>query len=68
MSSNLSVSDMLNYALEDCTGQCDNDIHILWTAMELFPINIAPSDDTVHVKSFEDDDWDPLAPFPTPQQ
>jgi hypothetical protein len=36
--------------------------------MEKLPNAGAPLDDSVRVHSFEDDDWDPLAPFGTPQR
>jgi len=66
--SNLSVSDGLDYKLADNIPQFDNDTLSQTPAMEIFPNTGAPIDDTVRVHSFEDEDWDPLAPFATPQQ
>jgi hypothetical protein len=67
-SSNLSASDGLNYKLADDILQFDDDTLSQPPEMEIFPNAEALIDDTVRVHSFEDDDWDPLAPFATPQQ
>ena len=67
-SSNLSASDGLDYELADDILQFDDDTLSQPPETEIFPNAGAPIDDTVRVHSFEDDDWDPLAPFATPQQ
>jgi len=67
-SSNLSASDGLDYELADDILQFDDDTLSQPPETEIFPNAGAPIDDTVRVHSCEDDDWDPLAPFATPQQ
>jgi len=67
-SSNLSASDGLDYELADDILQFDDDTLSQPPEREIFPDAGAPIDDTVRVHPFEDDDWDPLAPFAIPQQ
>jgi len=67
-SSNLSASDGLDDELADDILQFDDDILSQPPETDIFPNAGAPIDDTVRVHSFEDDDWDRLAPFATPQQ
>jgi len=62
------MSDGLDYELADDILQFDDDTLSQPPETEIFPNAGAPIDDTVRVHSFEDDDWDPLAPFATPQQ
>ena len=65
---NLFTSDGLDYELADGILQFDDNILSQPPETKMFPNAGAPIDVTVKVDSFEDDDWDPLAPFPTPQQ
>jgi hypothetical protein len=66
-SSNLSASDGLDYELADDILQFDDHTLSQPPETEIFPNAGPPIDDTVQVHSFEDDDWDPLALFATPQ-
>jgi hypothetical protein len=67
-SSNLSASDGLDYEPADDILQFDDDTLSKPPGTEIFPNAEAPIDHTVRVHSFEDDNWDPLAAFATPQQ
>jgi len=67
-SSNLSVTDGLDYELADNIFQFDDDTLSQPPETEIFPNTGAPINVTVRVHPFPDDDWDPLAPFATPQQ
>jgi hypothetical protein len=67
-SKNLSGSDGLDYELTDDILPFDNDTLIKPPDTEIFPNTWALINDTVQVHSFEDDDWDPLTLFATPQQ
>jgi len=62
------LSDGLDYELADNIPQLDEDILSQPPEIEIFPNAGAPIDDTVPVHAFDDDEWDPLAPFATPQQ
>jgi len=65
---NRSAYDGLDYEPADDILQFDDNTLSQPPETEKFPNAGAPIDDTVQVHSFEDDDWDPLAPFATPQQ
>jgi len=67
-SSNLSASDGLDYKLEDIIPQFDDDSLSQPPEMEILSNAGTQIDDTVRVHSFEDEDWDPLPLFATPQQ
>jgi hypothetical protein len=67
-SSNHSTSAELDYELADNIVQIDDDTQRQRPELDIFPNARAPIDDTVPVQSFEDDDWDPLDLFATPQQ
>jgi len=66
--SNHSLSDGLDYKVADDIPHVDDNKQIRRPAMEIFLITGAPIDDTVRVLFFEDDDWDAVALFATPQQ
>jgi hypothetical protein len=59
---------VLDKVLADHIPQCDDDTPSQRPEIELFPNAGALINDTVQVQTFEDDDWNPLAPFATPQQ
>jgi len=65
---NHSMSDGLDYELADVIPKFDDNTQSQWPETEIFPKPGAPINDTVQVQSFENDDWDRLAPFATPQQ
>jgi len=60
--------DGLDYELADYIPQFDDDTLSQLPETEIFPNPGAAINDPVRVHSFEDDDWDPLALFATPQQ
>jgi hypothetical protein len=67
-STNYSALDGLDKVLADHIPQCDDDTPSQRPEIELFPNAGALINDTVQVQTFEEDDWNPLAPFATPQQ
>ena len=63
------MPDGLDYKLADDIPHFDeNDKQCQPPETEIFPNAGALIDDTVQVQSLEDDVWDPLALFATPQQ
>jgi len=64
----LSTSEWLDYELADDIPQFDDDTLSQPHQTNLFNKVGAPIYNTVRVHSFEDNDWDSLAPFATPQQ
>jgi hypothetical protein len=66
-SSNLSTSDGLDYELADHILQFQDDILSQPPDTKMCANGGAPIDDTVRVHSLDDDEWDPLPLFATPQ-
>jgi len=66
-SSNHSASDGLDYEPADDIPQVEDDTLSQASETEIFPNAGATINDTVRAHPVEDDEWDPLAPFATPQ-
>jgi len=62
------MSDGLDYELADDIPQFNDNTLSQPPETEIFPNAWSPINDTVRVYSFENDDWDPVALFATPQQ